>query len=198
MDNGQPIFESPITTSIAQPVAQGADLIVQDMTGVPIILIQGSPGNALGGLFATIPDHPGATVDTGNTVLARLTPDELYVFGKSPGAELPQAVDVDPSLAAAGQFSHATDLTHGKAVVKLAGPVVRETLSKLCGLNFATDAFPSGQVRQTSAAKIKTLIVRADEDQTPVYFLHVERSLGQYFWETLIDAGQEFGIASTG
>jgi heterotetrameric sarcosine oxidase gamma subunit len=80
----------------------------------------------------------------------------------------------------------------------LAGPVASEALGKICGLNFANDAFPSDQVRQTSAAKIKTLIVRADENQTPVYFLHVERPLGQYFWETLIDAGQEFGIAPAG
>ena len=198
MDNSQPIFASPITISIAQPVVQGADLIVRDITGVPVILIQGIPGNALDGLFGNIPGNPGATVDTGDTVLARLTPDELYIFGKRPGAALPLAADIDQRLAAASHFAHATDLSHGKAVIKLVGPAAGETLSKICGLNFANAAFPPGQVAQTSAAKIKTLIVRGDEDQTLVYFLHVERPLGQYFWETLIDAGQEFGIAPTG
>ena len=47
---------------------------------------------------------------------------------------------------------------------------------------------------QTSAAKIKTLIARYDEGGTPTYYLHVDRALGQYFWEVVWDAGEEFGI----
>jgi sarcosine oxidase gamma subunit len=76
----------------------------------------------------------------------------------------------------------------------LIGVTAAEVLSKICGLNFHETAFPTMQVKQSSAAKIKTLIARCDEAGTPSYFLHVDRSLGQYFFEVLRDAGQEFDI----
>jgi len=53
------------------------------------------------------------------------------------------------------------------------------------------------QIRQTSAAKIKTLIARCDEDGTRVYFLHVNRPFSQYFWDTVSDAALEFRKENT-
>ena len=76
-------------------------------------------------------------------------------FGKTAGINIPQAADMDRQLATAGHFAHTTDLTHGKAVIKLAGPAASETLSKLCGLDFANDTFPPGQ------AKRKVRVVKA-------------------------------------
>ena len=109
---------------------------------------------------------------------------------------MPSAADLDEAFKQAGRFAHATDFTHGKAVLKLAGSAAAEALSKICGLDFYETAFGNMQVKQTSAAKITTLIARCDEGDIPAYFLHVERALGQYFFETLWDAGQEFGIVS--
>jgi sarcosine oxidase gamma subunit len=70
-------------------------------------------------------------------------------------------------------------------------------LGKICGLDFHDTIFPNLRVAQTSAAKIKTLIARYDTAERPTYFLHVNRPLGQYFWETVWDAGQEFGLTAT-
>jgi heterotetrameric sarcosine oxidase gamma subunit len=193
MNGYSPIFRSPIT-SLAPSAAVSSQLSVADLTGAPVILIQGEIGNLLNQYFVQIPARPGDLVEVSGGVLARLTPTELYLFGLSPNAPIPSVTAIENSLAKGPHFAHATDYTHGKAVIRLAGLAAAELLSKICGLDFYSLAFPNLRVAQTSAAKIKTLIARYDQSQTPTYFLHVNRPLGQYFWEVVWEAGQEFGI----
>lgn len=201
MSDYQPIFRSPITNLQSQREASNLQspisnlqLTLSDLTGVQVTLIQGEVGDALQKHFSTIPAKPGALVDVGGGLLACLTPREFYLFGLSPAAQLPSAATLDETFAKKQHFAQATDITHGKAVLRLAGVPASELLSKICGLDFHDTVFPTMRVAQTSAAKIKTLIARSDENSTPTYFLHVNRPLGQYFWEVVWDAGQEFGI----
>lgn len=196
MSTYKPIFRSPITTSLAQ-TAPSAELTLADLTGAPVIHIQGEAGDLLQTYFAQIPAKPGELVDVGGGLLARLTPAEFYLFGLSASAGLPTATELDNNFAKAQRFAHATDYTHGKAVLRLSGRAAPDVLSKICGLDFYDMVFPSGRVAQTSAAKIKTLIARYDQNQTPTYYLHVNRPPGQYFWEVVWDAGQEFGLTTT-
>jgi heterotetrameric sarcosine oxidase gamma subunit len=202
MTDYNPIFHSPITpishrpSPILHPASQISNLTLSDLTGVPIILIQGEVGDILKQHFVQIPAKPGDLVEVSGGLLARLTPAEFYLFGLSLAANLPSAATLDNSFAQNQRFAHATDITHGKAVLQLAGVAASEVLSKICGLDFHPTVFPSQRVAQTSAAKIKTLIARYDEGETPAYFLHVSRPLGQYFWETMWDAGQEFGLTT--
>lgn len=193
MSTYNPIFRSPIT-AVSVPTAPSAELTLADLTGVPVIHIQGEAGDLLKGHFTQIPAKPGDVVEASGGLLARLTPAEFYLFGLSVSASLPAVADLDNMFAQAQRFAHATDYTHGKAVLRLAGTAASAVLSKICGLDFYDAVFPSGRVAQTSAAKIKTLIVRFDQDQIPAYYLHVNRPLGQYFWEVVQDAGQEFGL----
>lgn len=193
MRDYSPVFRSPIT-SVSASVAVVSRLGVADLTGVPVILIQGEVGDLLKQYFAQIPARPGDLVEVGGAVLARLTPGELYLFGLSPNAPIPSIAAIEGSLVKEQRFAHVTDYTHGKTVIRLAGAAAPEFLSKICGLDFHPTIFPNLRIAQTSAAKIKTLIARYDQSETPAYFLHVNRSLGQYFWEVVWEAGQEFGI----
>lgn len=193
MSTYNPIFRSPITVSSA-PTTQSGELSLTDLTGVPVIHIQGEAGDLLQGHFAQIPAKPGDVVEAGGGLLARLTPAEFCLFGLSVSASLPTAADLDHTFAQAQRFAHATDYTHGKAVLRLAGAAAPDLLGKICGLDFYDTVFPNGRVAQTSAAKIKTLIARFDQEQRPTYYLHVNRPLGQYFWEVAWDAGREFGL----
>jgi heterotetrameric sarcosine oxidase gamma subunit len=195
MSNYNPIFRSPITP-VAAPAAVSSPLNVADLTGVPVILIQGEAGDLLKPHFAHIPARPGDLVEVDGGLLARLAPTELYLFGLSSNAELPSVAVIEASLAKGQRFAHATDYTHGKAVIRLVGAAAPELLSKVCGLDFEHSIFPNLHVAQTSAAKIKTLIARCDVAGVPTYFLHVNRPLGQYFWEVVWDAGQEFDLTT--
>lgn len=187
MNTNTPTFQSPIQ---AEAVA-GAGLSITDLTGAPVILIQ---GNFSAGLpeGLPLPDSPGKILAHGGLLLGRLTHSEVLLFGAEPLAVAPDATALERHFAASGSFAHATDLTHGQAIVKLSGSTTVEALNKICGLNFADSVFSSGQVKQTSAAKVKTLIARWDEGDSPTYFLQVSRPFGQYFWDTLLDAAQEF------
>lgn len=187
------IFRSPITSLLPSAVGS-SQLSVADLTGVQVILIQGEVDDLLNQHFVQIPAKPGDLVEISEGLLARLTPTELYLSGLSLDAKVPSVAVIEDSLAKGHHFAHATDYTHGKAVVRLAGAAAPELLSKICGLDFHSMAFPNLWVAQTSAAKIKTLIARYDQSETPTYFLHVSRSLGQYFWKIVWEAGQEFGI----
>lgn len=188
-----PTFRSPISTP--EPATAASDLMVRDRTGIPVTLIQGKADDLLTRYFSEIPANPGDLIDASEGRLARLTPDELYLFGKSQSTKLPSVAELNERFAQASRFAQATDLTHGKAMLKLSGPAAAEALSKICGLDFHNTVFPNLRVKQTSAAKIKTLIARCDEEGRPTYFLHVNRPYGQYFWDIVWDAGQEFGIA---
>lgn len=195
MNNYNPIFRSPITSIPHRPFSL-SHLALADLTGLPVILIQVETGDIVKQQFAQIPAKPGDLIEVDGGLLARLTPTEFYLFGMSPTAKLPSAAGLDDSLAQAQRFAHATDLTHGIAVLRLAGNEAGELLSKICGLDFHNSVFPNMHVAQTSAAKIKTLIARCDTNSTLTYYLHVNRPFGQYFWETVWDAGQEFGITN--
>jgi heterotetrameric sarcosine oxidase gamma subunit len=195
MTEYNPIFRSPIAVPAAS-IQATFDVGLSDLTGVQVTLIQGESGDILQQHFATIPNQPGDLVEVGQGLLARLAPQEFYLFGLSSEANLPSASELDNSFVQAERFARATDLTHGRAVLKLSGPAAAETLGKVCGLDFHDSIFPTMQVKQTSAAKIKTFIARRDVDGTPVYHLHVNRPFGQYFWDIVWDAGQEFGIVA--
>jgi len=197
MTDYSPIFRSPILVpdQSSPEESQITGLTLADLSGVSITLIQGEAKEALQKQFGRLPEQPGQAVPLGEGLLACLTPTEFYLFGTSLPANLPAAVNLDEDLAQASPSAHATDLTHGKAVLRLMGHSAAELLSKICGLACYDAKFPNLHVAQTSAAKIKTLIARYDAGDMPVYYLHVDRPLGQYFWEVVWDAGQEFGIA---
>jgi sarcosine oxidase subunit alpha len=195
MSEYTPIFRSPIVKDDENRKSKIVNLKVTDLTGAPVVLIQGEAATAvLKKQLKKIPANPGDVVEVKGGVLARLTRDEFYLFGLSPGAQLPSAAELDESLAAAKLSARATDFTHRTALLKLSGPAAAEMLNKICGLDFHDTVFPTMQVKQSSAAKIKTLILRHDEGGAPVYHLHLSRPYGQYFWEIVWDAGQEFGI----
>ena len=191
MTDYNPIYRSPITVPDASTVS---GLRLQDLTGVQITRSEGEVAEALQKHFSTIPATPGEITDVDAGFLACLTPTEFYLFGKSTEVQLPSDSELEAGYTAAGSFAHTTDATHGQAALKLSGADAVEALSKICGLDFHDSAFPNMKVKQTSAARIKTLIARIDEDGEPAYHLHVSRPFGQYFWNILWDAGQEFDI----
>ncbi len=196
MTTGDPVFRS----AIAEAAPAGFDspeLELRDLSGLGVTLVQGDVGEVLKTRWPDLPDQPGAMTDVGGALLGRLTSREFYLFARLPSAALPSVTELNESFARAGRSAHATDHRHGKAVLKLSGSAASETLSKICGLDFDDKAFSNMQIRQTSAAKIKTLIARCDEHGTRVYFLHVNRPFGQYFWDTVSDAALEFRKENT-
>nr|MBA3490470.1 hypothetical protein [Rubrobacteraceae bacterium]MDQ3437616.1 hypothetical protein [Actinomycetota bacterium] len=67
-----------------------------------------------------------------------------------------------------------------------------------CAIDLADDVTPDGAAFRSSVAKLVTDVVRDDIGGERSYMLHCERSSGQYLFDALIDAGDEFGIEVDG
>ena len=195
MTAGAPVFRTAIPAAAVAPV-ESPRVTLRDLSGVGVILIQGDVGTALATRWPALPHAPGQVSEVGDALLCRLTPSELYLLSTSPSAPLPPADELNAELSDAGCFAHATDYRHGSAVLRLSGSDAVGTMRKICGLDFSDSAFPNLAVRQTSAAKIKTLIVRSDEREGEGgghrYYLVVNRPFGEYMWHTVRDAALEF------
>jgi len=89
------------------------------------------------------------------------------------------------------------DVTHGRALVRLTGGRAASLLAKVCAIDLSDRVTPDGTAFRSSVAKLITDVVRDDRDGTPSYLLHCERSSGQYLFDSLLDAGAEFGIEPT-
>jgi heterotetrameric sarcosine oxidase gamma subunit len=171
-------YQSPITAA-AQSV-QGVSLT--DCSGHGLLDIRGQVI-----LFSAL--NVGGVQHVENGILARLTHDQLFLM-----------LDADANIADATALfisesgkATVTDVTHGYGNLRLSGWRAVDVLAKVCGLDFFDTSFPDFHAAQTSLAKVRTLILRRDEDEQPTYYLIVSSSLAAYVWGVVQDAMQEFG-----
>ena len=87
------------------------------------------------------------------------------------------------------------DWTHGRAQFRVTGDFATSVLEKVCGLDWSNDMMPNGAVTSGSVAKVTCDLIRSDVDDTPSYLVLCDRSFGQYLFDALIDAGNEFELS---
>lgn len=97
-------------------------------------------------------------------------------------------------LQASDEFHSVMALTHGRALLRLTGESAAAVLAKVCGIDLADAATPDGAALRTSVARVVSDLVRDDQGTTPSYLLHCETSSGQFLFDSLLDAGEEFGV----
>lgn len=136
-------------------------------------------------------------VSGGRVTACGLRPDLLLVAA-GPGEGEAVLAALEKAAARAPGLVTVTDVTHGRFEYRIVGPQSPRLLSKVCGLDFDDDAFPDRRCRETSVARVKALVVRADAGGLPAYRVLGGRAPGAYVWDTLMEAGAEFGIAPIG
>jgi sarcosine oxidase gamma subunit len=82
--------------------------------------------------------------------------------------------------------------------VRITGARTPDLLAKVCGIDLSERVTPDGAAFRSSVAKLVTDVVRDDLGGERSYLLHCERSSGQYLFDALLDAGDEFGIEVEG
>ena len=90
------------------------------------------------------------------------------------------------------------DATHGRALMRITGAKAPDLLAKVCAIDFSEALTPNGGAFRSSVAKLVTDVVRDDLDGERSYLLHCERSSGQYLFDALVDAGDEYDIEVDG
>lgn len=111
-----------------------------------------------------------------------------------------------PDLTAELPFDHSLDdLTHSRAMIRIYGEKSSGVISKLCAVDLAETKLPNGFGLRTSVAGLVCELIRDDypaglaSDKTVAakvrsYIVLCDRSAGQYLFDSMLDAGREFGI----
>jgi heterotetrameric sarcosine oxidase gamma subunit len=198
----QPVARSPIAPAPPVTVEAGwevsarsttADLRIADRTPLAKVLVRapedGAVARALGAGFgrAVHDDHGVLVTGSGPGEWTLLAPP-----GTAP--EVAGRIEATPD----DEQVSVVDVTHGRALVRIIGARTVDLLAKVCSIDLSEEVTPDGAAFRSSVAKVVTDVVREDQDGTRSYLLHCERSYGQYLFDALLDAGDEFGIEVEG
>jgi glycine cleavage system aminomethyltransferase T len=85
-----------------------------------------------------------------------------------------------------------TDMTCAWAGVVIGGRDVREVFMRSSSLDVRPSAFPPGSCMVGSVMRAGTIILNMDGER---FAMFVGWEFGEYFWEAILDAGVNFGIA---
>ena len=182
------------TTSESEIAAARERLALADETPNGKLLLEGDQAESV---LMDAFDLGSLKVNEGRDGIYRLRNDLFYI-STPPGREISTQKKLTTALAASEQFVTITDITHGRAEIRVIGPDSRALLSKVCGLDFHPSIFPNETAKQTSLAKTTQLIIRCDIGELPAFSIIGAQSLGAYVWDTMMEAGVEFGIVPIG
>jgi heterotetrameric sarcosine oxidase gamma subunit len=199
------IARSPIRPAAPVAVVAGwevsaarsdAALTITDSTPLAKVQVKapwnGALAKALGVPFGR------AARDAGELVIGAGPGQWLVLAPPGTGAGVARRLESTAAESAPGEFVSVTDLTHGRALVRITGGRVPDLLARLCPADLHDDMAPDGAAFRTSVAGLATDLVRDDQAGGLSYLLHCERSAGQYLFDTLIAAGESFGIGVAG
>ena len=127
----------------------------------------------------------------------RLGSDHVLII-TAPGTVAVVEQTLTQYMEAANGCMHLTNLTSALAAVQLVGPYSRDLLCKLTALDLSPRQFADLTCAQGSVAKVHAFVVRADIGSELAYEVYCGREFGEYLWDTLRDAGQEFGVVPFG
>jgi len=182
------------TTSAAEIAAAQGSLALADETPNGKLLLEGDQAESV---LMDVFDLDSLKVNEGHDGIYRLRND-LFFISTPPGREVSTQKKLRTASTASEQFATVTDITHGRVEIRLIGPDSQTLLSKLCGLDFHSSAFPNETAKQSSLAKTTQLIIHRDIGELSAFSIIGSQSLGPYVWDTLMEAGREFGIVPIG
>ncbi len=180
-----PLVFASAVTAVPSPDIGDAALVLSDRSAVAKWVVRaGAETNAA----RTLPRF-GTSERAGDVLVAGSRPGEWLMLGApEPVADRVAAVDT------AGHVS-LVDLTHSRAMFRLAGAQAPHLLEKVCSLDWTDAMMPDGAVVSAFVAKVTCDIVRRDDAGTRGYLLLSDRSSAQYLFDALVDAGSEFAVA---
>ena len=134
--------------------------------------------------------------ERGTTRVCRLTEGQALLV-TAPDA-LQNTLDALGKVASAQTCTHLTDLTSALCGLRLVGPRAPAVLERLSWLDLAPDRFADGALAQGSVARIHALIARRDTAGLTGYDLYMDRDLGTYLWDVLLEQGAPLGLKPVG
>ncbi len=207
-----PVARSPIAPGRPEVVVAGwavsgrrsdAALTITDCSPAAKVALKGSvagPGDqAMSVPFGRVSRQTWTLGDRDDSVMVVGSgPGEWLVFGP-PGSQLSIVTRLS-ELAGDGDDNlvSVVDLSHGRALVRLTGVRAADLLAKECAIDLVDAVCPDATAFRAAVAGLATDVIRDDRDGARSYLVGCERSSGQYLFDSLLDAGAEFGIEVDG
>lgn len=126
----------------------------------------------------------------------RLTDEEALVI-TSPDVGV-RTLHTLSSAAGEHRCVHVVDLTGSLCGLHLLGPQAPAVLQRVSALDLAPDRFAAGAVVQGAVAKVHAVVARRDTAELIGYDLYVDRDLGAYLWDTLLEIGAPLALRPVG
>ncbi len=131
-----------------------------------------------------LPDGAGGGVSEGGKAAFGFAPAKFTIVDEKDGLAAAFAKVVTPAIGTA------TDLSHGRTVIRIEGPEAEWVLAKFFAIDFSLTAFPLGAGRSTTHHDIFAQIQRTGPDR---FDIHVFRSFARSFWTALCHGSEEVG-----
>ncbi len=170
------------------------------MAEVPFLgklVLRGNPakvGRAVSGVTAVpLPEACKATRQ-GETAVLWIGPDEFWIVT---AGDAQKALAEDLETALSGVHHQIADVSSYYTAIELAGPRAREMLMKLTTLDLHRSAFTIGQVAGSMFGRGQATLWQVEGEASeggPVFRLFVRRSMADYLWCLLAEAGFEWGM----
>ena len=113
-------------------------------------------------------------------------PDQWFVLAQNRG-EGALCRELKAKLAGIASVSNQS---HGRVIIRLAGPRARAVLAKGTPVDLHPDQFPVGKSALTQMAHVGVHLTRVGAD---TYDLSVLRGFAESFWEWITEQTEEFG-----
>jgi sarcosine oxidase, subunit gamma len=155
----------------------------------------GAAGDAVAeAVGSALPDEACTSTRHGETAILWIGPDEFWII--TPADDQRRVADA-LELGLAGVHHQVADVSSYYTVIELAGRRAREMLMKLTTLDLHPRAFADGQVAGSMFASAQGTLWQTapdDAERGPVFRLFVRRSMADYVWCLLAEAGVEWGM----
>jgi len=128
------------------------------------------------------------------TAILWIGPDEFWIVTPD-GAEAAFARGLETALA--GVHHQIADVSSYYTAIELSGTRARDMLMKLSTLDLDKSAFTEGDVAGSMFASAQATLWQVDADDAergPVFRLFVRRTMADYLWCLLAEAGYEYGM----
>ncbi len=126
----------------------------------------------------------GSAEQRGDTLVARIRPDEWYLLGDGAPA-MADGIDLSG-------FASRVDISHSRHAIRVTGGHAADTLARLCSADLSDAMTPDGAAWGNTVAGVTCDIVRDDQSGVRSYLLLFDGSFVTYLLGALHDAAAEF------
>ena len=179
-----------------------AELTITDHTPLAKVAVKatwdGPVAETLGVRFGHARRQEWPTGESSGSVLVTASAPGEWLVLAPPAARASLVTWLEKTTENADELVSVIDLTHGRALMRIAGASSADLLAKECGLDLSEASCPDGSALRSAVAGVAADLIRDDLGGIRSYLVHCERSAGQYLSSSLLDAGLEFGVEVAG